>query len=243
MRARTYDEFNAEHMELSKMISFIKKGWVIEYYFNDKMVNDVEKPIKLNINLDDGEFGEITFYPIDQEKTITTWVDGNPGASSLFKSSGNYDCIETYVQNEVVTNCHRLDTVMQKYGIPKVDIIWMDIQGAELLALKSLGKYLNYVEYVYTEVTYNSEMYTGQVMFQELHDFMLNNHYIVKNNLSMGQCWQDNVVYKNTKNTYHKEIQDNYDKQGFYFDIVIPVGPNDLDKINRQLEYNKKNVI
>ena len=63
MRARTYDEFNAEHMELSKMISFIKKGWVIEYYFNDKMVNDVEKPIKLNINLEDGEFGEITFYP------------------------------------------------------------------------------------------------------------------------------------------------------------------------------------
>ncbi len=27
------------------------------------------------------------------------------------------------------------------------------------------------------------------------------------------------------------------------FDIVVPVGPNDLDKINRQLEYNKKNVI
>ena len=81
----------------------------------------------------------------------------------------------------MITNCHRLDTVIQKYGIPKVDIIWMDIQGAELLALKSLGKYLNYVEYVYTEVTYNSEMYTGQVMFEELHDFMLKNHYIVKN--------------------------------------------------------------
>ncbi len=184
--------------------------------------------------------GQITFYPIDQEKTVTTWVDGNPGASSLFKSSGNYDCIEKYVQNEIVTNCHRLDTVMQKYGIPKVDIIWMDIQGAELLALKSLGKYLNYVEYVYTEVTYNSEMYTGQVMFEELHDFMLKNHYIVKNKLSMGQCWQDNVVYKNTNNTYYKE---KLEKEGFFFDIVILVGPNDLDKINRQLEYNKKNII
>jgi hypothetical protein len=116
---------------------------------------------------------------------------------------------------------------MGKYNIPKVDIIWMDIQGAELLALKSLGKYLNYLEYVYTEVTYNSEMYTGQVMFEELHDFMLKNHYIVKNNLSMGQCWQDNVVYKNTNNTYYKEI---YEKQGFYFDIVIPLGPHDVDK-------------
>jgi len=200
--------------------------------------------------------GEITFYPIDQEKTVTTWVDGNPGASSLFKSSGNYDHVEKYVQTEVISNCHRLDTVMQKYGIPKVDIIWMDIQGAELLALKSLGKYLNYVEYVYTEVTYNSEMYTGQVMFEELHDFMLKNHYIVKNKLSMGECWQDNVVYKNTNNTYHKDNKDNhndnhndqdklenYEKEGTYFDIVIPLGPHDMNKINRQLEHTKQNVI
>jgi flagellar biosynthesis/type III secretory pathway protein FliH len=27
------------------------------------------------------------------------------------------------------------------------------------------------------------------------------------------------------------------------FDIIIPLGPYDVDKINRQLEYNKKNVI
>jgi hypothetical protein len=184
--------------------------------------------------------GEITFYPIDQEKTVTTWTDGNPGASSLFKSSGRYDCIEKYVQNEIVTNCHRLDTVMEKYNIPKVDIIWMDIQGAELLALKSLGKYLNYVEYIYTEVTYNSEIYSGQVLFEELHDFMLKNHYIVINNLNIGKCWLDNVFYKNTNNTYYK---DTYEKHDIYFDIVILLGPNDMNQINRQLEYNKKNII
>ena len=37
--------------------------------------------------------GNITFYPIDQTKTITTWKDGNPGASSIFKSNGTEtDC-------------------------------------------------------------------------------------------------------------------------------------------------------
>ena len=46
--------------------------------------------------------GSITFYPINQEKTITTWKDGNPGASSLFKSNGKYP-IETYVQDEITT--------------------------------------------------------------------------------------------------------------------------------------------
>jgi len=83
--------------------------------------------------------GEITFYPIDQQKTITTWKDGNPGASSIFRSNGTYDA-EHYVQYKIKTNCHRLDTVMRTYNIDKVDIIWMDLQGAELLALKSLGE-------------------------------------------------------------------------------------------------------
>ncbi len=71
--------------------------------------------------------GHITFYPINQEKTRTTWSDGNPGASSIFRSNGQYT-VEHYVQDETITNCHRLDTVMEKYNIPQVDIIWMDLR-------------------------------------------------------------------------------------------------------------------
>jgi hypothetical protein len=63
MKAKTYDDFRNEHSELSKMISVIKKGYVIEYIFSDKMVNDVEKPIDLKIDLGDGNYGDITFYP------------------------------------------------------------------------------------------------------------------------------------------------------------------------------------
>lgn len=63
LKAKTYDEFHNEHMELSKMISFIKKGWVIEYKFDDSMLKDVEKQIDLKIDLGDGNFGDITFYP------------------------------------------------------------------------------------------------------------------------------------------------------------------------------------
>lgn len=63
MKSRTKDEFNLEHRELSKMVSFIKKGWVIEYQFADDMIDDVQKPIDLKIDLDNGSVGEITFYP------------------------------------------------------------------------------------------------------------------------------------------------------------------------------------
>jgi FkbM family methyltransferase len=172
--------------------------------------------------------GEITFYPINQEKTETSWKDGNPGASSIFKSNGRYS-IETYVQDTIVTNCHRLDTVMKTYDIPKVDIIWMDLQGAELLALKSLGNYINNVRYIHTEVSHR-EIYTGQVMFDKLNDFMLSNTFSIMNKLTL-QGWQEDVVYKKTC------------IDSLLFDIVIPVGPNDKNIIKKQILHTKENVI
>tara|TARA_R110002072_G_scaffold60435_3_gene153458 strand:- start:465 stop:2480 length:2016 start_codon:yes stop_codon:yes gene_type:complete len=141
--------------------------------------------------------GSITFYPINQKKTKTTWKNGNPGASSLFKSNGKYTS-EIYVQDEITTNCHRLDTIMNKYNIPCVDIIWMDLQGAELLALKSLENKLSSVEYIYTEVSHK-EIYTGQVMYKELNDYMIKNNFSILNNLSL-RGWQEDVIYKKRKN-------------------------------------------
>jgi FkbM family methyltransferase len=169
--------------------------------------------------------GEIKFYPINQDKTITTWEDGNPGASSIFKSNGTYT-LETYVQDEIITNCHRLDSVMNKYIIPKVDIIWMDLQGAELLALKGLGNYLQNVKYIHTEVSHK-EMYTGQVMFDELNNYILSNDFIIKNNLKL-QGWQEDVIYIK-KNIYDLTSfkNDKYSQRGH--DGIIQKIMSELD--------------
>lgn len=137
--------------------------------------------------------GDISFFPINQEKTITTWKDGNPGASSLFKSNGTYT-VEHYIQDEITTPCHRLDTLMEKYSIQKADILWMDLQGAELLALKGLGKKLDDVQYIHTEVSHKA-MYSGQVMFQELNSYILSNEFTLLNRLSF-QGWQEDAIYK-----------------------------------------------
>lgn len=70
MKVKTYNDFHTEHTELSKVITAINKGWVIEYKFNEKMVEDIEKPIPLKINLGSKEnpsYGEdlgVSFYPI-----------------------------------------------------------------------------------------------------------------------------------------------------------------------------------
>ncbi len=51
-------DFTEEHLELSKMIRAIKKGWVIEYQFDNRMVRNIEEPIK---NMYEGI--EYTFFP------------------------------------------------------------------------------------------------------------------------------------------------------------------------------------
>lgn len=58
IRCKTFSDFTIEHLELSKLISAIRKGWVTEYEFNEKMVEDVQTPINV---YKDGE--KITLYP------------------------------------------------------------------------------------------------------------------------------------------------------------------------------------
>jgi FkbM family methyltransferase len=170
--------------------------------------------------------GRITFYPINQQQTRTTWVDGNPGASSLFKSNGTYP-VEHYVQDEIETACHRLDTILKSIITSDSEIIiWMDLQGAELLALKGLGLLINQVHYIYTEISHKP-IYEGQVLFPELHSFLTANGFDLKNRLGMSG-WQEDAIYAKTSQL---------------FDIVIPLGPNDVEVITKQLDHTKKNVI
>jgi len=63
-RSRKYTDFHNEHMELSKMISLIRKIWINEFVFNEKMTTDVESPIY--IDAIDSEFNDVKleFFPV-----------------------------------------------------------------------------------------------------------------------------------------------------------------------------------
>lgn len=121
--------------------------------------------------------GVCKFFPINPEKTQTTWFDGNRGASSMFKSNGAADYIEKYVQDEVEMPCMRLDTFCTTEKIEKIDAIWMDLQGAELLALKSLGSFLDTVQVIQTELEVNA-MYDKQCLFEETNRFLTDKGFI-----------------------------------------------------------------
>jgi FkbM family methyltransferase len=193
--ARDMDEsiFFSQKYPKAKIISFECNPNTLEICRN-KIV-DIE-----NIQLIDKAVNEIDgtcdFYPINKEKTITTWEDGNQGASSLFLSNGSYPH-EKYVQDKVTVECVRLDTILSKLNIGEVDLIWMDLQGAEMLALKSLGKFLENVKIIYTEVEMNP-IYAGQCLFKDVNSFLTNNNFeFIDGNLNV--TYGTDVIYMNNK--------------------------------------------
>jgi FkbM family methyltransferase len=158
--------------------------------------------------------GRCLFYPIDTARTITTWADGNPGASSLFVATGDYPA-EKYVQSEVEVECIRLDDLCRQLQIDAIDLIWMDLQGAELLALQSAGALLDKVRYIYTEVSHRP-LYNGQCMFDDVEAFLTARGFRRCTKIDRSR-WQQDVIYENTREP---------------IDVVIPLGPNDQDTVD-----------
>lgn len=114
--------------------------------------------------------GVVSFFKIDKEKTHTTWQDGNQGASSLLKASGKYP-IEKYVQDEVFVQSIKLTSFIKETSIESIDILWMDIQGAELLALQGLDNDIYKIKIIHLEVEF-FEIYKGQPLFKDIYRFL-----------------------------------------------------------------------
>ena len=110
--------------------------------------------------------GEITFYPIDTDNTEPGAASANPGASSLLRASGKYE-LETYVQRQISVPTTTLAAVMDELALARIDLLWMDIQGAELMALQGLGERLADVGVIHTEVEF-VEIYEGQPLFADI---------------------------------------------------------------------------
>ena len=89
----------------------------------------------------------LVFFATDMEKSL----DKNIGASSLLIHNDNKI---SYFQKEIAVEGTRLDLFMEENNINKIDLLCMDLQGAEHLAIEGLGKRIKDVRYIITEVQY-----------------------------------------------------------------------------------------
>jgi FkbM family methyltransferase len=137
---------------------------------NFKNITLVEKAVS-NIN------GSVDFYPINPELTESPHEDGNIGASSLFKASGKYP-LEKYVQNKITVESITIEKFCEDNGIEAIDFVWMDLQGAEYLALNGFGKLLSNVKIIHTEAEL-FEIYEGQHFFKDIQNLLNKTHFLI----------------------------------------------------------------
>ena len=137
--------------------------------------------------------GSVSFFKIDPNRTKTTWKDGNPGASSLFLASGKYP-VEEYVQTSVTVTAVTLESFINKANLGIIDLLWMDIQGAELLALSGLGPAITQVRMIHLEVEF-IEIYSGQPLWRDVRRFLRSRGFRLLTFTTFGRYSADAVFF------------------------------------------------
>lgn len=124
----------------------------------DKAVSDVD--------------GTVEFFPFDADKY------DNVGSSSMMKidfvttrTEGEADYDRENPQYRITVESLRLDTFLRDRGIARVDLVLMDLQGAELLALRGMGDRLSEVSHIVSEASLRST-YVGGCSFDDLDRYL-----------------------------------------------------------------------
>lgn len=101
--------------------------------------------------------GKTKFYEV---------YNGNVGASSLLQTTNHWRSSQWF-QKETEVDCIVLSDWLKENNIKYVDLIWMDVQGAEIIVLDSLKDYLDNVKVIATEVGIE-ELYHNSTSKSEL---------------------------------------------------------------------------
>lgn len=106
----------------------------------------------------------LAFYATDMEKC----ADKNIGASSLFVHID-----PAFIQKKILVEGIRLDTFMQENEIQRIDLLCMDLQGAEYLVIEGLGERIKDVKYIITEISLK-HYYYNDILYKDMVQFMHN---------------------------------------------------------------------
>lgn len=111
---------------------------------------------------------------IEDNKNIPFYITNNGQSSSLLEFGShatNHPQVEVVKQINLTTT--RLDTLIDNQNIPiqNINFLNLDIQGVELRALKSMEKYLQHIDFIYTEVN-SEEVYKKCDLIQDMDSYL-----------------------------------------------------------------------
>lgn len=123
----------------------------------------------------------IKFFPI---------TNGNIGASSAYEINSEYPH-EVLIQKEIEVEAVRIDSWYQD----KIDLVAMDLQGAELEALKGMGDLLSTTKYIITEGQYK-EIYHGTPLISDIENYLADHGFKLLHSIPTNDWFGDFLFCK-----------------------------------------------
>ncbi len=114
--------------------------------------------------------GTTSFYAVDPTLSSVP----NVGASSMFKFMDGLNGTpfgQNLVQQEIEVNADTLDNWSKNNNIAQIDIVWMDVQGAELLVLQGADNILHNTRIIMTEVGLKP-YYEGHTLKADIDEYL-----------------------------------------------------------------------
>jgi FkbM family methyltransferase len=148
-------------------------------------------------------FPNIVFYPFaasdkDGFSTFYESYGASFGSSSLLPpnliSTENPD-VRFGSQKTVVNG--RISALLSTLGFEKLDLLWMDVQGAESMILRDLETFLPRIRAVYLEVE-EIELYKGEALFPEIAEFLRNLGFVISDEFR-SERKLENVLFLNSR--------------------------------------------
>lgn len=187
----------------TKNITSYNKGLFIEAIPNvfDKLKRNLQECNK-KYNTD---FKALNKLVSDNEKEYTFNILRRDGQSSSIFDPGKhfFRSVSRRPRGKLKLTAERVCTILEEEGWADLEFdLIIDVQGAELKALKGFGKYLSNARKITTEITKNKETYKGGVLFAELHSYLLENNFqlekgrLLKNEVDLDRIpWHGNISY------------------------------------------------
>lgn len=181
-----------------QLCQIFKEGTVHCIEANPTLYQNLEKQMSVLPNLKvyhnalSNVNGTIDFY-IDCNK------EGDAGASSILEATTSY--LTNYIKEEhkITVPSITMSQFMLENKIPRVDLLWLDVEGFEYYILENSLDALQNISYIYTEVNFQ-EFRKNSKLYKDIYNLLTANGFEQMNKWEQGSewgTWQGNVLFKN----------------------------------------------
>jgi len=130
----------------------------------------------------------------DEDGRVIELNIANNGESSSVLNFGTHLIEHPHVHytGKIQVPTKKIDTLIEESGFQRdfFDFVNIDIQGAELIALRGMQKQLQHVKYIYLEVN-EKPLYENCALISEIDDFLKDFHFIRKITEMTRHGWGD----------------------------------------------------